>query len=86
MLVIKGVKLEGRMKKKWVQNFIEKKIDVETKVLNCRKSGMMIIAKIENEKKKRELMYNKSKLKGEKIYIDYNLTWEERKRQEEIRK
>lgn len=47
---------------------------------------MMIIAKIENEEKKREVMYNRSKLRGEKIYIDHDLTWEKRKRQEEIGK
>lgn len=47
---------------------------------------MVIIAKIENEEKKREVMYNKLKLGREKIYVDHNLTWEERKRREETRK
>lgn len=35
-------------------------------------------AKIEREVKK-EVMYDKGKLRHEKIYVDHNLTWEKRK-------
>lgn len=85
-IVIKGVKIEGRVGKEWVQNFIKEKIRVETKILDCRKSETVIIAKIENEEKKREIMYNKNRLRGERIYIEHDLVWEERKRQEKIGK
>lgn len=43
----------------------------------------MILAKIENEEKKRKIMYNKNRLRGERIYSEHDLVWEERKRQEE---
>lgn len=46
----------------------------------------MIITKIENVYKKKEIMYSKNKLKGERIYIEHELAWEERKRQEIIGK
>lgn len=31
-------------------------------------------------------MYNKNRLRSERIYIKHDLVWEERKRQEEIEK
>lgn len=50
--------------------FYKRKVGVETKVLDCRKSETVIIVKIENEEKKREIMYNKNRLRGGKdIYI-----------------
>ena len=45
----------------------------------------VIIAKLENEKEKRRVMMNKSKLKGTKIYIENDLSFEERRKQEEIK-
>lgn len=56
---------------------------METKILNW-KNEMVITAKIENEAKERKIMYNKNKLRGEKIYIEHNLSWDERKKQETI--
>lgn len=44
----------------------------------------MTIAKIESKEKKREIMRNKYKLKGEKFYIENDLSWEERRTQEQI--
>lgn len=41
---------------------------------------MVIIAKIENKAKERKKMYSKNKLKGEKIYIEHDLSWNERKK------
>lgn len=46
---------------------------------------MVITAKTENEAKERKIMYNKNKLRGKKIYIEHNLSWDERKNQETIR-
>lgn len=59
---------------------------METKVLDCKKSGTVIIAKIESEVKKEEIMYNKNRLRGERIYIEHDLIWEDRKKQEKIKK
>lgn len=45
---------------------------------------MVIIVKLDRKETKREIMRNKNKLKGETIYIENDLTWEERKIQERI--
>lgn len=42
----------------------------------------MIIARLENKEVKKEVMRNKFILKGEKIFIENELSWEERKIQE----
>lgn len=44
----------------------------------------MIVARIENEEKKKEIMANKNRLRGERVYIENDLSWEERKVQERI--
>lgn len=44
----------------------------------------MIIVRLENKEVKKEMMRNKFKLKGEKIFIENNLSWEKRKIQEKI--
>lgn len=45
----------------------------------------MIVARVENEEKKNEIMRNKSKLRVDRIYIEKDLSWEKRKIQEKIR-
>lgn len=69
----------------WVQKLIKDKLGVECKVSNCRRSGPVIIAKVEGKGKKREIMRNKYRLKGGRIFIQ-NLKWEDRKIQEKINK
>lgn len=39
----------------------------------------MIIARLENKEVKKQVMRNKFILKGEKIFIENDLSWEERK-------
>ena len=73
-------------KNTWIEKFLEKEIGVECKIMICRISGSVIIAKVEGEDKKKEIMINKSKLKGGGIFIVNDLTWEERKTQEKIHK
>lgn len=52
--------------------------------MECRNSGPVIVAKFENEEKKKEVMRNKNKLKEDNIFIENDLSWEERKQQEKI--
>lgn len=86
-IIIKGIMAkDGKVEKEWVKDFLKDKLGVETKILYCRVSGTVIVAKVESEEKKREIMVNKNKLKGENIFIENELTWEERKRQERINK
>lgn len=49
--------------KERVEEFIKKKLGMETKVLRCRRSGMEGIVRLENGKKKKEVTVNKNKLK-----------------------
>lgn len=44
----------------------------------------MIIVKLEGVESKKEIMRNKFKLKGEKIFIENYLSWEKRKIKERI--
>lgn len=45
-----------------------------------------MIVGLENEEDKKEIMRKKSKLKGGNIFIDNDLSWEERKTQKRINK
>ncbi|KAL6259327.1 hypothetical protein P5V15_009242 [Pogonomyrmex californicus] len=70
----------------WVENFIEKELGIECKIKMCRINKAVVIAKVEGEEKKWEIMTNKSKLRGGRIYIENDLSWEERKIQERIQR
>jgi len=74
-IIIKGIKISrevGNDRKKsinWVTDLIKEKC-VDAKVVACRKSGTIVMMKMENKEEKREMMRNKFRLKGEKkIYI-----------------
>lgn len=85
-ITIKGMALRerDRIEKEDIEKWLKQKIDVECKVMSCRQSGTVTIAKIESEEKKKEIMRNKHKLRGEKFYIENDLSWEERRTQEQI--
>lgn len=92
-IVLEGVRLdEGDVLRKenlknWVQKFLEEKIKTKVPVVNCRESGNEIIASLElNEEDKKEVMQNKNRLKGDRIFIENDLTYKERKIQERIYK
>lgn len=83
-IVIKGMEDEGLATKESVEKFLRDKVGVEVKVIDCRRSGRVIVAMLEREGMKMEVMRNKNKLRGERIFIENDLTWEERKLQERI--
>lgn len=66
-----------------MEKFIKEKLEVDCRIVECRNSGPVIVAKVENEDKKKEIM-SKSRLKGERIFIENDLSWDERKVQEKI--
>ena len=82
-IVIRGVEPIGENIKEWVENFSSLKLEVNVKIEFAKVSGRVIIAKVEGERKG-EIMRNKSKLKGTRIYIENDLNIEDRKRQEEL--
>lgn len=74
-IVIKerGPLKEGENGKEWLENFIEEKLAIDCKIVECRSSGPVIVAKVENKGKKREVMRNKNRLKGGNIFIENDL-------------
>lgn len=56
-IVIKerGPLKEGENGKEWLENFIKEKLVIDCKMVKCRSSGPVIVAKVENEGKKREV-------------------------------
>lgn len=85
-IVIKEEELlkEGENGKEWVERLIKEKIKIECKIVECRSSGLVLVAKVESEEKEREVMRNKNRLKGGNIFIENDLSWEERKIQEKM--
>lgn len=83
-IVIKGEGIVEEPTNKGVEDLIKKLINVEIKVKNCWRSGKVMVIKIENEDTKKEIMLNKHRLKGKKIFIENDLTYEERKIQGKI--
>jgi len=62
-----------------VKEVIRKKLGIECKVNEVRKSGPVIIVKLDSEERKKEIIKNKSKLKGDSLFIENDLNFEERK-------
>lgn len=85
-IVIRGIKIEERenLQKGWIENMIKEKLDLDVKVTKSWASGTVIIGSLENEEMKKEVMRSKNKLRGERIFIENDLTWEERSVQREI--
>jgi len=78
----------GKRKKRieWVRELLRSKLGVECEVSEARKSGPVIVARIVGEERKKEVMRNKFKLKGGRIFIENDLSFEERKVQEKMSK
>lgn len=83
-IVIKGADTEVKDWKKWVSDFIKEKMEIDVEIISCRRSGKVLVAKLKDGQMKRKVMENKSKLKGGRIFIENDLTWQERKIQEKI--
>jgi len=66
--------------REWAMDFFKENIRVECKV-SCRENGAVVVVKLETDETKKEVMRNKHKLKGERIFIENDLSWEERKTQ-----
>lgn len=82
--VIKGWEIGEMITNEKAKEFIKKELDVEVRVKRSRMSGRIIVVSLEGAEMKRETMINKKRLKGKSIFIENDLTWEERKIQERI--
>lgn len=56
------------------------------KVIRCRISGKVIVTTLEIQEMKEVAMERKSRQKEGKVFIENDLSWKERKTQEEIYK
>lgn len=82
-IVIKGVEPTGELKV-WVYNFLLDRIKVRCSITEVRKSGKVVIVRLATDEQKAEVMKNKNRLVGGTIYIENDLTKEERDKQKEM--
>lgn len=83
-IVIKGEKNVGENLSVWVNELLKDRLGVEVKIEAVWRGGNVIVAKLGSIEERRIVMANKAKLAGTKIFIESDLSFEERKRQEEI--
>lgn len=90
-IIIKGTNLEGPELKNKVKTYLKNKLQADVEVEEAREIGnkkegrSTITVKFGNWENKQEVLKNKNKLKGEKIFIDHDLTIKERNIQKKLR-
>lgn len=82
----RGIEIDGRERERWIKEFIKERIGVECNIVFTRINGKVIVVRVGCEEERNEIMRNKYKLKGGSIFIENDLSWEERKIQERINK
>lgn len=87
-IIIKGIDLSSKNIKEDIKTIIVDKlgVQVEFELVNVWVKGTVVIVKLGSAEQKQEIMKNKSRLKGTNIFIDNDLSFEDRKKQEEIGK
>ncbi|OXU22600.1 hypothetical protein TSAR_005962 [Trichomalopsis sarcophagae] len=70
--------------KDWTTDFLLNRLKVQVEVTSVRPAGKVIVAHLGSVKDKKLVMQNNSKLAGSKIFIENDLSYEERKLQEDI--
>ena len=84
-IVIKGLEvMENESLTEQIHNFLEKYLNIQVDIVSTWRRGKVIIAKIYNFEQRELIMKNKNKLKGTKVFIENDLSFDDRKRQEEI--
>lgn len=89
-LVLKGIKIKSEEPEMEIENFFKKNLGVETKIKKINKirsenEYSITVVEMETWDMKQRVMKNKNKLKGSHMYIENDLTVEERKIQAQIR-
>lgn len=89
-IIVKGVKTSDSNVREDLEKFFEKELQVKIRLIRAFKIKSTkletVVAEVESWEKKQEIMNRKVRLGEKKIYIDNDLTIEERRVQEEIRK
>lgn len=73
-IIIRSMDREGEITRERMEEFRREKLNIEVKVIRCRRSGGVLVVKLENEHMKKKVMRNKSKLKGRNSFIENNLS------------
>lgn len=89
-IVVKGIQVTKGKEKEQLEAFLKEEVKVNAKILKAYQTEKeqrtdRIVAEVESWSMKQEIMTNKFKLRNTKIYIDNDLTVEERRIQKEIR-
>ena len=84
-LVIRGINLfeDWRI---GVKRFMKEKLAVDVNVVNVRKNGSVYVIKFERKVDRDIVLQNKYKLKRSKFFIELDMNYEEKKRQENLSK
>lgn len=75
-IVIKGINIKdvAKDRREWAKDFLKNRLGVDCGIMSVKINGSVIIVKIDKEGDKRMVMKNKNRLKGEKIFIENDLT------------
>lgn len=84
-IVIRGMRPDKEDLKVWVSEFVGFRLGLKVNVESAWKSGPVVVAKVSSEDKE-EIMKRKSRLVGTAVYIENDLSLEDRRKQEEINK
>ena len=82
-VVIKGLRADVGKENEAVDELFIDKLDVKINIESVRTSGRILIVRLEKNEKA-EIMKRKSRLAGTRIYIENDLSFEDRKRQVEM--
>lgn len=86
-IIIKGVNTDEIKGNDKTEDYIKESLGVDVSVRSVQQiKNSMLLVQLESWEEKMEVMGNKKKLKGSKVYIENDLTKEERRIQAEIRK
>lgn len=90
-IIIKGEGMVENGNRESFKSFLKERLNIEVDVANVHYKAntpqwKTVLVELTNWKQKSEIMQNKRKLKGSKIYIEHDLTLEERRIQKEIRR
>lgn len=85
-IVIKGVRIENDNLKEGVKELLADRLGLQVRIDAAWKGGKVVIAMLESVDEKRKVMACKNKLAGSKVFIENDLGFEDRKRQEIIAK
>lgn len=85
-IIIRNANIRGEELVKQVEDFMQGRLKIQSKIVEAYEIGDgAILAKVKNWKEKKDVMKNSRHLKGTEIYIENDMTLQERKIQKKLR-